>query len=174
MEYFRIKQDPECLEAVVIPDAIKQIDRRYVTPEEADRIEDVTVFRLDGTDYPEFIDILDRQLFLVSSQLKEVFGLYVPKLKYKIVIVANSEKGLVNTYHLPIFAPVDCLSEQSVMTPDKKNVRKLVLKQSLLGRKAIFKVQHDFENIIIARLDAAESMLRRNLRGIKMVRVELD
>lgn len=174
MEYFRIKQDPECLESVVIPDAIKQIDRRYVTPKEADRIEAVTIFRLDGKDYPEFIDVLDRQLFLISSQLKAVFGLYVPKLKYKMVIVANSEKGLVNTYHLPIFAAVDCLSEQSIMTPDKRNVKKLVLKESLIGSKAIFKVQHNFETIIIARLDAAESILRRNLQGIKMYRVEID
>jgi hypothetical protein len=70
--------------------------------------------------------------------------------------------------------PVDCLSEKSSLMPDKRSVKHLVLSQRALGRQAIFKVQHNDEDIIIARLDAAESILRRKPSGIKMYRVELD
>lgn len=174
MEYFRIKQKPEYFDALVIPNVIKQIDWRYINPEEAQRIAEITIFQLAGKDTPEFIDLLDRQLFLVSSLLKETFTLYAPTLNYKTVIVFNSAQKLQQTYHLPIFAPIDCLSEKSILTPDKRGVKQLVLKQTAIGRKAIFKVQHKFENIIIVRLDAAESILRRNMRGIKMYRVDLD
>lgn len=174
MEYFRIKQDPECFEALVIPDVISQIDRRYVTPEEAHRIQDITLFHLAGKDHPEFIDLIDRQLFLISGALKHAFSLYVPKLKYKKVVVVNSPQNMQQTYYLPIFMPIDSLSEQSIMTPDKQRVKHLIIKQSAIGSTAIFKVQHKFENIVIVRLDAAESILRRNLQGIKLYRVELD
>lgn len=174
MEYFRIKQDPEYFDALIIPDVINQIERRYVTPEAAHRINEITIFKLSGKATPKFIDLLDRQLFLISAPLRKTFELYVPKLKYKTVIVVNSLKNLQQTYYLPIFVPVDCLSEKSSFMPDKRSVKHLVLSQAALGRHAIFKVQHNYEDIIIARLDAAESILRRKPSGIKMYRVELD
>ena len=174
MEYFRLKQDIEYQDAPVIPEVLQQIDSRYVTPQESHRIEDVTIFKLSGKEKPDFLDLLDRQLFLVSSLLKITMGLYEPTLHYKTVILVNAAKQLQQTYHLPIFPPVDCLSEKSIMTPDKRSVKQLVLNKTALGGKYIFKVKHDYETIIIARLDAAESILRRDMRGIKMYRVDLD
>lgn len=174
MEYFRIKQDPESLESIIIPDVINQIHWRYVTPENAHKIKEITVFPLSGGDNPKFIDLLDRQLFLLSSQIKDTFDLYVPKLKYKTVILVNDAKKLQHTYHLPIFVPVDCLSEKSTMASSNKAIKHLVVEQAAIGRAAIFKVKHDYENIIIARLDAAESILRRHMTGIKMYRVDLE
>lgn len=174
MEYFRLKQDTEYQDAPVIPEVLQQIDWRYVTPQQSHRIDEITIFKLSNNESPDFLDLLDRQLFLVSSVLKRTIELYEPTLRYKSVILGNAAKNLQQTYYLPIFPPVDCLSQQSIMTPDKRIIKRLVLNKAALSGKYIFKVKHDYENIIIARLDAAESILRRGMRGIKMYRVDLD
>ncbi|MBU2703400.1 hypothetical protein Ga0466249_004545 [Sporomusaceae bacterium BoRhaA] len=174
MEYFRLRQDKDYLNAPIILDVIKQIQRRYVTPEDADKIAEITVFKLANHDKLDSLDLLDRQLFLLSRLLKDTVKLYVPKLVCKKVLLLNSAKKVQLLYYLPIFPGVDCISDQSIMTPDKSVVKKLVLKRAEIPKQAVFKVRHSHETIIIARLDAAESMMRRRFRGIKMHRVELE
>lgn len=174
MQYFRLKQDPDYLDVPIIADAIKKIDRRYTTQAEAHKIEEMTIFSLSGKEKPDFIDLLSRQLFLVSPQLKETILLYRPKLPFKMVILAHQAQKQQRTYYLPIFEPLDCLSDKSILTPDKSIVRKMVLKQTLIEKESIFRVRHSHETIIIARLDATESILRRNFRGIKTERIHLE
>lgn len=174
MEYFRLRQDGDYVNAPVIPDVIKQIQRRYVTPEDADKIDDITVFNLANHDDIDFIDLLNRQLFLLSNLLKDTVKLYVPGLLCKKVLLISSAKQMQMLYYLPIFQAVDCMSDKSIMTPDKSVVKELVLKATAIPNKAIFKVKHSYETIIIARLDVAESIMRRDFRGIKMERVELE
>lgn len=174
MQYFRLKQDPEYLDAPVITDAISKIDRRHTTQEQAHKIAEMTLFFLDSKGTPDFIDLLSRQLFLVSEELKQTFTLYLPKLPFKMVILTHRTKKLQKTYYLPIFDPIECLSEKSIMTPDKSTVRHLVLREASIKSKALFRVKHSQETIIVARLDAAESILRRKFRGIKLEKIELE
>ena len=174
MQYFRINQDTDYLNAPVISDIIQQIDRRHTTREQAHNIAEITIFQLVSKEEDDFIDLLSRQLFLVSEPLKEAIRLYIPKLTFKMVILANHVQKQQRTYYLPIFEPIDCLSDKSIMTPDKSVIKKLVLKPSLMEKHSLFRVQHSYETIIIARLDAAESILRRNFRGIKLDRIELE
>lgn len=172
MEYFRLKQDTEYYDAPVIPEVLQQIDWRYVTPAEAHKISDITVFKLANNHDPDFLDLLDRQLFLVSSVLKRTMEMYEPTLPYKTVMLVNTAKALEQTYYLPIFPAMDCQSK-SIVNPDNRKVKQLVLSKAVIKGKCIFKVKHQEEQIIIARLDVAESILRRNMRGIKMYRVDL-
>jgi hypothetical protein len=173
MQYFRLTQDPDYLNAPIIANAIDQIDRRYTVPKQAHKIAEVTIFSLQGKEKPDFIDVLLRQFFLVSSSLKETITLYRPKLSFKMVLLAHPVQKEQKTYYLPLLEPIECLSEESIMTPDKSKIKKLVLKHSIIQRETIFRVQHSHETIIIARLDAAESILRRNFRGTRLSTVEL-
>jgi hypothetical protein len=166
MEYFRLRQDPEYRDAPVPGDVFKQIDWRQLTGKEAHKIADITIFRLSGKEAPDFIDLLDRQLFMVSPVLKGVLQLYVPNLTFKRVLLTNAGQKCQKLYYLPLFEPVDCLSDASIQTPDKRMVKHLVLDGKTIGNAAVFRVRHGYETMMIARLDAAESILRRNLRGI--------
>jgi hypothetical protein len=172
MEYFRMKQDPAYLHAPVIPDVIKQIDRRDTMPDEAHSIDEATIFQLSGKEQHDFLDLLDRQLFMVSEPLKEIMQLYVPELNFKTVVLTKPAQ--MQVYYLPIFTQVDCLSDQSSMTPDKSGVKPLVLRHEPIKRCPLFCVKHARETIIIARLDVAESILRRKFRGVKLQRVSLE
>ena len=174
MQYFQLKQDTDYLDTPVISNVITQIDRRNITPEHAHKIGKMTIFQMGNNDRYDFIDLLDRQLFLVSDSLKEAFKLYVPKIVFKLVILVAKEGQAHQAYNLPIFKPVDCISDKSIMTRGQNQVTHLVLKQDAIEDFSIFRVKHDHETIIVARLDAAESILRRKFRGIQMKRVELE
>lgn len=175
MEYFRIKQDPEYFCTLILPNVIKQIDQRHITPEYAHKIKDTTIFRLAEKEKPEPIDLVDRQLFLVSDKLRKLIRLYLPEIIFKTVIIVNHMQNIGYTYFLPIFPQIDCFSGNSIMTPDKSVIKRLVLKQAA-GKiyPPVFQVKHRYEPVVIFRLDAAESLLRREFRGIKLYRVELD
>jgi len=60
------------------------------------------------------------------------------------------------------------------MTRDQRSVTHLVLKKAPIENLPIFRVKHDHETIIVARLDAAESIARRRFRGIQMKRITLE
>jgi hypothetical protein len=167
MEYFRLRQDWDYINAPIIPDVIKQIDWRYVTPAKADKIQEITVFKLTNNDEIDALDLLDRQLLLFSRLLKDAVKLYLPKLNCKKVLLINSQKRTHMLYYLPLLEPVDCISDKSIMTPNKSMIKKLVLKADKMPKQAIFKVNHSHETIIIVRLDAAESIMRRKFHGLK-------
>jgi len=174
MEYFQLKQDIDYVDAPIIPNVIMQIDRRNITPEHAHKIEKMTSFQMGNNDSCDFIDLLDRQLFLISDSLKAIFRMYLPKLICKVVVLVGKDGQAHQAYNLPIFKPVDCMAESSIMTRDKTKVTHLVLKQELIHNLPVFRVQHDHEMIIVVRLDAAESISRRRLRGIQMKRLEVE
>jgi len=73
MQYFQLRQDTDYGNAPVLPDVIMQIDRRNIAPEHAHKIEQMTIFQMNNTEKCDFIDLLDRQLFLISDALKATF-----------------------------------------------------------------------------------------------------
>jgi hypothetical protein len=174
MKYFWLQQDPDFIYAPVIVEAVGKISRRDITPEYAHKIADITTFSVAGKGEVDFLDLLSKPFFLVSPLLKDTISMYLPKLSFKRVILKNRVQNIHQMYFLPIFAAVDCLSEKSVMTPDQSITRHLVLKKDALGEKAIFQVRHSRQILIIARLDAAESILRRRFRGIRLSQVDID
>ncbi|VBB09031.1 Hypothetical protein LUCI_4317 [Lucifera butyrica] len=174
MHYFRLRQDPDYSRAPAIPEVITRIDRRQAVPEKAHHIAPTTVLPLGGKAVYDFIDLLDRPLFLVSDELQQVLKLYMPKLTFKTIVLADPARKEQHIYYLPIFAPIDCLSDNSLQTPDKRTVKHLVLKGAAIENHTVFRVQHPYETIIIVRLDVAESILRRDLRGIRLDRVKIE
>jgi hypothetical protein len=174
MQFFRLKQDTAYIDAPVISDVIKKIDRRYTIPAAANKIEKITLFQLSGKETPNFLDLLSRQIFLVSQDLRDTIKLYQPNLLFKMVILVHRIQKQQKSYYLPIFEPVNCLSENSIMTPNKSIVKSIVLRKSIIENETIFRVSHNYETIIVVRLDVAESILRRDFCGIKLERVQLE
>jgi hypothetical protein len=174
MQYFRLTQDVDFVHAPRIPELFRQIDWRDAVPEKCHKIADVTLFSITAKTPLDFIDLLDKPLFLVSRPLKDLLRLYMPALEWRIVIITDRERQAQATYHLPIFAPLDCLSAKSLQTPDNSRIKHLILTPLPQLYPPLFRVRHNMETIIIARLDAAESILRRKLRGLGLQQVELE
>ncbi|MNM87696.1 hypothetical protein D3C81_998850 [compost metagenome] len=53
-------------------------------------------------------------------------------------------------------------------------IKKLVLQRDKIGPRRIFRVKESERPLIIIRLDVAESILRRDLVGIRLKRVLME
>ena len=112
MEYFRIRQDSRYLHAPVFSNPEEVIQRRKsISIENADQIQDVSVLFADGPHRLDFLDILDKQFFLVSMEVKKVFAMYEPSMIFKNVCILNNEMDEYGQYALPLFRELDCVAD---------------------------------------------------------------
>lgn len=173
MDYFRLRQNQNYVNPPRITNIQDVVARRLdVTKENTDKINNINVV-FSGNTKVDFIDIVDEQLFLVSENVKAVFQMYEPVLEFKEICILNYQTDQYSRYFLPLFESLDCISEESSIAPDKSEVMTLVLK-SLPVEKCIFKVAGLFTDIVIIRLDVAESLLRREITRFTLERVKTE
>lgn len=174
MDYFRIRQDKRYLNPPNITNVRDIVIRRKdVSIQNASKIEDVSVGFSNNRSPVDFIDVLDSQLFLVSHEVKKVFTIYEPAMQFKEICVVNSLTDEYGRYFLPLFPELNCLSDESVVSPDRSYVKHLVL--CLPQRNiSIFKAAGLMTDVVLIRLDVAESLLRRGISKLTMERVEIE
>ena len=68
---------------------------------------------------------------------------------------------------------VDCLSENSQVSPDKSHVKKLCLQHNF-DSASIFKVAGLMTDVVMIRLDVAESLMRRGIYKYVLEPVEIE
>ncbi len=174
MEYFRISQDKRYLHPPIITNIRDIIKRRSdAAAGKGEQVADANVAFIAPQPETDFPDILDAQVFLVSDRMKEVFRMYEPSLRFKMVCVLDNIRGAYANYHIPLFPEADCLSPESVVLPDKSAVRELVLCKERIGPGRIFRVAGLRTDAAVIRMDVLESLLRRGIRDFRFSRVRM-
>ena len=166
MEYFRIRQDHRYLHPPVITNTIDMVPgRRAVSLENSKRIPDVNILFADAPYSLDFLDVLDSQLFLVSPEESE--------MAFKEVCILNNKTEEYRLYALPLFLEMDCLAEGSIVSPDRSHVKRLCLRKDPEA-PGIFKVAGLMTDVVMIRLDVAESLLRRGIQRFLLEPVEWE
>lgn len=174
MDYFILTQDKRYRRVPTLHGLNQPVMHRDLKPGSAYKIADVGVY-FSNSEYPQdYIDIMDHQLFMVSRDMKKVFQMYDPSMRFKLFCVLNRKTNEMGEYYAPIFREIDCVSENSQFNLDKSFIKHLVLHRSMIGEQSIFRVSGLRKETVIIRLDVAESLLRRKLRGISLNRVGLE
>lgn len=174
MKYFLIKQDHRYINTPFILNLFERIDKRNISKEGARNIPPITVLYVKPNPDNQYTDILDRQLFLVSEKLKKLLEKYESFLEFKTMVLIDQENCKTIQYYLPIFDKIACLSEKSQLNLDKSVINKIILTESVIGDKSIFKIDGVTNTYIIIRLDIAESILRRDFKGITLTSVDVE
>lgn len=173
MEYFRIRQDKRYIHPPYINNIRDIIRRRQdISLSNASRIEDVSVGFSEIRGSVDFIDILDQQVFLISNEVRNVFTMYEPYMILKEICIINSCTDEYGRYFIPLLPEVDCLSDKSVVSPDKSYVKRLVLKKRF-DSQVVFKVAGLLTDAVMIRLDAVESLLRRGTTKFTLEPIEV-
>jgi len=113
-----------------------------------------------------FTDVICHPFLLVSSMVRDTIKLYEPNMVFKEIILLDGANELSSVYYLPILPEVDCLSGESELNLDRSVIKKAVISLPAVGDNSIFKIAGVTGNYIVVRLDLAESILRREARGI--------
>lgn len=173
MDYFLLKQDERYTNTPRLIDIFNKLDVRNINLLKAHKIEDIIVFKVKTSDGSEFLDILDNQLFLISKPMKEIIEKYDSGIIFKTLALMDKPNNKQKNYYLPIIEELEALSEAAELNLNKTVVRKLILNREKIQEKKVFKIKESSRALIIVRLEVAESLLRRNFKGIKLERVEV-
>lgn len=130
-------------------------------------------FRVEAGEETVFLDLLTDPMVMVSEKVKECIELYEPNMPFKEIVLISRKRGMSKRYFVPFFTELDCLAKETVFTNWEYDLIKAVLDGQRLKDKAIFTVKGPQKLNIVIRLDAAESLLRRSVKGLMLKEVEV-
>ncbi|MDU8672559.1 hypothetical protein [Paenibacillus polymyxa] len=168
MEYYRLVQD----ERIVNYAYPLNITRRELANQIAAAIKDEDAalqFYVNEQSY--YLDWLDDPLYMVSDKFKHICQKYQTNLVWKPAILANTQTMSQKLYWVLIADEVDCLSTSSEWNKDG-TLKKMVLDEQKIGARKICKVQSSLTHEVIVDLDVAESILKFNLTGIRLYKID--
>lgn len=174
MDYFLLKQDKRYTNTPKLMDVFNKIDIRNINLLNAHKIEDMIIFNIKCNEETEFLDILDTQLFLISEDMKKIIEKYNVDIIFKIIPLIDLSHERQENYYLPIIEELNCLSEKSEFNLYKTEIKKIILNSEKIKGKKIFKIKESSKTLIVVRLDVAESLLRREYKGIYLERLEIE
>lgn len=174
MDYFLLKQDEWYTDTPILYDVMKKVDIRDINRIDEHRIPDTLIFYVKAKADSSFTDILDGQLYLISERLKSIIEKYDADAVFKFLPLIDMENKKQENYFLPILEDVEALSPNSVFNVNKTVIKKIVLDGKKIDGKRIFRVKESIKPLVVVRLDAAESILRRNFKGIKLERLFVE
>lgn len=171
MDYFIISQD-ECVENKFQFAGLKSTNKTIeLTPDRADEINDITAVFVEGHADSVYPDYIGKPVVLVADELKKVLERHDPELACKCAVLSDPKNSMQKIYWLLLLPRVDCLSDRSVF--DKTGaVKRIVIDRAKANGHAVFRVQGLLEKHVFINLDVAESLLRKELLGIKLEKVE--
>lgn len=153
---------------------MKKIDYRNINELNAHKIDDTIIFQVKAEADSDFLDILDKQLYLISDRLKKIVEKYEPEMIFKMMPLIDLKHEKQENYFLPIFEEVEALSPKCEFNLNKSIIKKLILLEEKIKDKKIFKIKEGEKPLVVVRLDVAESILRRNFIGIALEKITVE
>lgn len=172
IEYFIISQDKRFIHAPILEDFFKIAPRIIRKEEDIMKMPDINFVYECSRYNVDFIDIIDDSIFLVSKMVRDTILMFTPKQKFKLFCVVNKYNHSSAEYYLPVFPVINCLSEETQFS-NYHQLIKLVLNKAEVKNYVLFKLKGIEKNTIVLRIDLAESLLRREVRGMSLKRVEV-
>lgn len=172
MKYFLLETDKRNH----IPYSINKnraIDIRFVNKESAYKIPNCSIVDMEISQEPFFPDILDEPLLIVSREFADVIEMYEPNIIFKTVYLLNNESEVHRTYFLPFLEEINCLSEQTTKSRGGTELLRIILKKEVIPQCRIFRIAGYVHPYVIGRLDFVESVLRRDIRGMKLTEIDV-
>lgn len=173
MDYYLVRQDTNYVNAPVISNFFKITERNHKDITDYNKITNNISLTLNNNFDVEYIDWINRQLLLISKNTKKVLELYEKYMKFKTAILYDPRKYCSEVYYTPLIKLVSCLSSESIWNLNKSELKKIILEKNKIPSNSIFQIDDVSNRYIIMRIDLIESLLRRNIEGVKFEKVEL-
>lgn len=171
MKYFLLRQDKRYTNIPQIKNFFQIINSKDLNSFRADNIEDNNSFFVKPSKDNEFIDILDKPIFLVCEDMRKIMEKYNRNIIFKRAALIDRDNLKQKIYNIPIFEEVEALHEESELHFNV--VKKIILDKDKVKNKKIFKIKESDKTLIVIRLDVAESLLRRGFEGISLERLQI-
>lgn len=172
MKYFLIETDDKNK----IPYGINKnrgIDVRLLTKEKFNMLPLWNVVEMNFPEEGFFPDIICSPFLLLSEDCIKTVEMYQDDIFYKGIKLWDKNSGVNATYFLTILDEIECISDKTLYNSMGNRILKPVFDRDKINSKVIFKVKGLDGNSIVGRLDFVESILRRNVRGIRLTSLDV-
>jgi hypothetical protein len=173
MEYFQLTLNSKYDVAPILRGWSAKYDTRHIDEDDSHKLPHRELLFVEPNEGVVFPDVLHFPIFLVSKKVLGVIEIYEPNMVSKQIVLLDGKHGMSETYYMPILKSANCFHKDTEWNRDGRTFKRLVLDRSKLGKDAIFHPEKASHTIAVVRLDLAESILRRNARGIGLAPVEV-
>lgn len=173
MKYLLIETD----EKNRIPYGINKnraIDTRLLTRERFGKLPMWNVVEMNFPREGFFPDLICSPFLLLSDVFMETVMMYQPGTLRKGVKLWDRNSGINETYFLAVLDEPDCMSDHTWFNSVGNRILRLVLDKDRIGDRAVFRVKGYTSGAIVGRMDFVESILRRDVRGIRLSEIEVE
>ena len=118
-------------------------------------------------------DVICSPFLLLSEDCIKTAMMYQPNIIYKGIKLWDKNSGINATYFLTVLDELECMSDKTQYNSMGNRILKLVLDKRKIDVNAVFKVKGLSGNSIVGRLDFVESILRRDVRGIRLTPLDI-
>jgi hypothetical protein len=174
MRYFMMKEDTMYANRPEILNWTKIIEARDLYKRDFSKIPKRIILEIKPNKDTDFLDIITLPFLLVSKKVYKLLQEFEPNLQYKEIILLDKKYGKAEEYFLPLIKTISCLTEKTEFNLDHSVLKRVFINRKKIGDKCIFAFDEGPKNLIVIRLDVAESILRRNRYGFMLTEVEYD
>ncbi len=158
-----------------IPYAInvnRTVDIRFANRKSAYKIPNACVVDMKIPREVFFPEILIEPFLLVNGQVADVIEMYAPKTIFKTIYLLETENETCAEYSMPFVEEIDCLSEKTRRNNSKTELLEIVLRKDAVQGKQIFRIAGYTHVYLIGGEAFVESLLRRDVCGIKLTELQ--
>lgn len=175
-KYYLISQQPGLHPLPRTIDWNKGVDKTFLTENLSYKQPTISSVLVESSNtieiiYPDilFIDFIP----VFSEKAIEVLKIYESAMTIKHVNLIEGAGEDIKPYHIPILKEVDCLSEKTIFKCGRQ-IDKGVLTKKNIPDFSIFKIAGEIDkHKTVVRVDLAESLLKRRLKGVTLKEMEV-
>ncbi|MDR2889264.1 MAG: hypothetical protein LBV33_05425 [Lachnospiraceae bacterium] len=171
MKYFILEQAEDYQRGPTIREWYGKLDAQHLemAPMSA---ENRMVFNIEVDEFTIFPDIITFPCLMVSEEMHQILLRYDSRIPYRDVFFLESEKMIGKIYFIPFLPEMDCLTEDSILSPDRSRVEKGVVDTQKFWDRPIIEVSGVTNQCVAINLDLAEALIGEGMIGIGLRELE--
>jgi hypothetical protein len=171
LKYFTIEENKKIKNVPIVSNWYETSKRLGININEFNSINDKIILKISSNKETIFTSVMTHPFFMIHNDIFKIVKKYEPSILSKKIILLDSENSFSELYQITLLPYLDCIDK------DKKKYEKIVLDElKMQGRKKrnIFWIKGHDSNVPIISLELAESILRREPKGIQLTEVEIS
>lgn len=173
MRYFILENDPVFTDLPLLNDWGSKISPDLIRRGQSRRLPFRELIHVYPNQNVVFNGIIIKPFMLLTKEIKDIVSKYQSGIVYKEIVLLETKIEVSQLYFLAVLEEIDCLHESTVFNRVKTRIEKPVLIYETIKDHSLFEIAGTKSTHYIVRLDLAESLLRRGVRGLKLTQVEL-
>lgn len=172
MRYFFVSQDTTLPKTIKLRDFDIVGGRMIFTKDESEHMKESAEFYLEGTGKEVRPDLIQSPVTIFSIRLRDIINAYEEGLIFKDVSLIHQENSLLYNYVQILMDHLDALSEKTEFYSNGMP-KQIILDKQKIGNHQIFRLAGPYRKDPIISMPLAESLLRRDIMGVKIEEVEV-